>query len=108
MRLERFGPNRLPPPARRSALARLMAQFQNVLIYVLLGAAAVAALSSEWKNALVILGVVVVNAIVGFIQEGKAEAALDALRGMLSPHATVLRDGERTTAPAVRSNPNSR
>ena len=100
MRLERLGPNRLPPPAKRSALARLIAQFQNVLIYVLLGAAAVAALLGEWKNASVILGVVAINAIVGFVQEGKAEAALDAIRGMLSPHATVLRDGERTTVPA--------
>src|SRR5919107_270344 len=62
MRLERFGPNRLPPPARRSAVARLVAQFQNVLIYVLLGAAAVAALLGEWKNASVILGVVAINA----------------------------------------------
>jgi magnesium-transporting ATPase (P-type) len=99
-RLERFGPNRLPPPARRGALARFMAQFQNPLIHVLLGAAAVAVLLGEWENALVILGVAVINAAVGFIQEGKAEAALDAIRSMLSPHATVVRDGERTTVPA--------
>ena len=85
VRLERFGPNRLPPPARRGALARFMAQFQNPLIHVLLGAAAVAVLLGEWENALVILGVAVINAAVGFIQEGKAEAALDAIRSMLSP-----------------------
>jgi len=99
-RLERHGPNRLPAPERRGALRRFLAQFQNVLIYVLLGAGAITFALGEEEDALVILGVVVINAIVGFAQEGKAEAALEAIRGMLSPKATVIREGARTTLPA--------
>jgi magnesium-transporting ATPase (P-type) len=99
-RLERHGPNRLPAPERRGALRRFLAQFQNVLIYVLLGAGAITFALGEEEDALVIRGVVVINAIVGFVQEGKAEAALEAIRGMLSPKATVIRAGARTTLPA--------
>ena len=99
-RLEQYGPNRLPPPARRGALRRLLAQLHNVLIYVLLGAAALTAALAHWVDTGVILGVVVVNALIGFLQEGKAEHALQAIRGMLSPAATVLRDGERASVDA--------
>ena len=72
LRRVRYGPNRLPEPARRSALRRLAAQFNNVLIYVLLSAAVITAALSEWTDTGVILGVVVINALIGFIQEGKA------------------------------------
>ena len=99
-RLATFGPNCLPAAERRSVWHRFLAQFQNLLIYVLLGAALVTAAIGEWEDALVILGVVVVNAIVGFIQEGKAETALEAIRGLLSPKATVVRDGRRATIAA--------
>ncbi len=99
-RLEEFGPNRLRPPHRRGPLMRFLAQLHNVLIYVLLLAAVFAVLLRDYLDAGVILGVVVVNTLIGFIQEGKAEKALDALRDMLSPSATVLRDGQRTTIPA--------
>ena len=99
-RLATFGPNRLPAAERRSVWHRFLAQFQNLLIYVLLGAALVTTAIGEWEDALVILGVVVVNAIVGFIQEGKAEAALEAIRGQLSPQAMVVRNGQRTTIAA--------
>ncbi|MFU8820305.1 MAG: cation-transporting P-type ATPase [Gammaproteobacteria bacterium] len=95
-RLARHGPNRLPEPPRRSALRRLAAQFNNILIYVLLIAAMVTATLGEWADTGVILGVVVINALIGFIQEGKAERALEAISGMLSPRAMVLRDGKRT------------
>ncbi len=94
-RLERYGRNVLPPPKKRSPLMRFLLQFHNVLIYVLLAAAVVTAFMGHWVDSLVILGVVVINAAIGFIQEGKAEAALEAIRGMLSPHAQVLRDGRR-------------
>lgn len=94
-RLERYGPNRLPPPRRRGPLVRLAAQFNNLLIYVLLGAALVTALLAHWVDTGVILGVVVINALIGFLQEGKAEKALDAIRGLLSPQATVVRAGRR-------------
>jgi magnesium-transporting ATPase (P-type) len=99
-RLDQHGPNRLPPPYRRSALQRLALQFHNVLIYVLIAAAAVTAALGHWVDTGVILGVVVINALIGFIQEGRAEQALDAIREMLSPQATVLRDDERHAVPA--------
>ncbi|NMG66304.1 HAD-IC family P-type ATPase [Azoarcus indigens] len=94
-RLARHGPNALPAPKRSSALKRFLLQFHNVLIYVLLAAGGVTALTGHWVDAGVILGVVVINAIIGYIQEGKAEQALDAIRDMLSPHAAVRRDGHR-------------
>ena len=94
-RLQRHGPNRLRPPTRRGPLARFALQFHNVLIYVLLGAAAVTAALAHWVDTGVILGVVLINAVVGFIQEGNAERALDAIRKMLSPRAIVLRDARR-------------
>ncbi|MDX1594637.1 MAG: cation-transporting P-type ATPase [Gammaproteobacteria bacterium] len=99
-RFERDGPNALPPPTRRSALRRFAEQFHNVLIYVLMVAALVTALLGHWIDTGVIVAVVVVNAVIGFLQEGKAERALDAVRGMLSPQALVLRDGARRTIPA--------
>ncbi len=94
-RLARHGLNALPAPKRTGALKRFLLQFHNVLIYVLLAAGGVTALTGHWVDAGVILGVVVINAIIGFIQEGKAEQALDAIRSMLSPHAAVRRDGHR-------------
>ncbi|PWS35710.1 carbonate dehydratase [Falsiroseomonas bella] len=100
-RIAEHGPNRLPAAAPRSALRRFLGQFANLLIYVLLGAAAVTALLGHFTDAAVILGVVLVNAIVGFVQEGRAEQALDAIRDMLTPHASVLRDGRRQTVDAA-------
>lgn len=94
-RLSRYGPNALPSQHQTGALKRFLKQFHNILIYILLAAAGVTALLQEWLDMSVILGVVVVNAVIGFIQEGKAERALDAIRGMLSPGATVLRDGKQ-------------
>lgn len=90
-----YGPNRLPSGRRRSALVRFALQFHNVLIYVLIGAAVIAALLGHWVDMAVIVAVVVINALIGFIQEGKAEQAMEAVRGMLSFHATVIRDGHR-------------
>jgi magnesium-transporting ATPase (P-type) len=100
-RLAEHGPNELPPPTKRGPVARFLYQFHNVLIYVLLAAAAVTAFLGHWLDMGVILGVVVINALIGFIQEGKAERALESLREMLSPQATVLRDGEPVEIAAV-------
>jgi magnesium-transporting ATPase (P-type) len=94
-RLEIHGPNRLPPPKRHGPVVRFLLQFHNILIYVLLVAAGVTALLGHWVDTSVILAVVIINAIVGFVQEGKAESALAAIRKMLSLKATVLRDGHR-------------
>jgi len=95
LRLARYGPNQLTPVQKREPLLCFLLQFHNVLIYVLLASAAVTALLAHWVDTSVIAGVVVINAIIGFIQEGKAEKAMDAIRRMLSPEATVLREGRR-------------
>jgi magnesium-transporting ATPase (P-type) len=99
-RLVTYGPNRLRPPPRRGPLLRFLSQFHNVLIYVLLVASAVIALLGHWVDTGVILGVVLISALMGFIQEGKAEKALEGIRRMLTLQATVRRDGRRLVVPA--------
>ena len=94
-RLAAHGPNRLPEPKRRGALIRFVLHFHNILIYVLLGSAAITASLGHVTDTLVILAVVVANAAIGFVQEGKAEKAMDAIRRMLALKASVLRDGTR-------------
>ena len=93
-RLAEVGPNRLPEPPRDGLLKRFFKHFNDVLIYVLLGAAAITATLGHWIDTGVILGVVVINAIIGFIQEGKAEEALAGIRKMLSLRADACRDGQ--------------
>lgn len=99
-RLLRDGPNRLPVAAGRSPLARFLAQFNNVLIYLLLAAAVVTSLLRHWVDTGVIIGVVVINALVGFIQEGKAERTLQAIRKLLSLRAMAMRGGRVLELPA--------
>ncbi|AEY02034.1 cation transport ATPase [Oceanimonas sp. GK1] len=94
-RLARQGPNRLPAAPSPGVLVRWLRHFHNILIYVLLVSAAITAALEHWADSLVILAVVLVNAIIGFVQEGKAERAMEAIRGMLTPRASVLRNGER-------------
>jgi magnesium-transporting ATPase (P-type) len=94
-RLARLGPNRLPEPPERPWWRRLLAQFHNVLIYVLLAAALVTLWLGHYVDTAVIVGVVVINAIMGLVQEGKAQRALEAVRAMLASHAMVLRQGQR-------------
>ena len=100
-RFVRYGPNRLPEQKPRSALIRFISQFHNLLIYVLLATAVITALLDHWADTFVILGVVLVNSIIGYIQEGKAEDALQAIKNMLSSHALVLRNEKKTTIPAI-------
>lgn len=100
-RLVQYGPNELPAGTRQHPILRFLAQFQNAIIYLMLAAAAAAAALGHFVDTGVILAVVIVNAIVGFIQEGKAEDALSALRDMIAPHASVLRDGARVSVPVV-------
>ncbi len=101
-RLQRYGPNRLRPPKKRGPLSRLLSQFHNVLIYVLLAAGVMTLALAHWVDAGVIFAVVVLNALIGFVQEGKAEKALDAIRHMLPHSASVRRDGRFITLPAVQ------
>jgi len=98
-RRERFGANRLPEAPGPGPLERFLRQFNNLLIYVLLGAGAVTALLGHFVDTGVILAVVFVNATIGFVQEGKAESALAAIRNMLAPGATVIREGRRLDLP---------
>jgi magnesium-transporting ATPase (P-type) len=100
-RLRRVGPNSLPKPPGRSTLRRLLAQFNNLLIYILMAAGLVTALLGHWTDAAVILAVVVLNGVIGFWQEGQAESALSAVRAMLSAEGSVMRDGRRRTLPAA-------
>lgn len=99
-RLLRDGPNALPTPKARSLIVRFLSQFNNLLILVLLGAAVLTAILGHWTDAGVIVAVCLLNATVGFVQEGKAEHALSAIRHMLSASATVRRDGHRLAVPA--------
>lgn len=94
-RLDEHGPNKLPSAKQRSALMRFLLQFHNVLIYVLMVAALITALLGHWIDTWVIVAVILINALIGFVQEGKAEKALDNIKKMLSLHATVMRDGIR-------------
>jgi calcium-translocating P-type ATPase len=96
-RLETYGRNQLPEARTRGPLQRFLWQFHNVLIYVLLGAAIVTGALQHWIDTGVILAVVLANASIGFVQEGKAESAMAAIRQMLAPHAAVLRDGRRVS-----------
>ena len=92
-RLAQYGPNRLPEGARRGPLARLGRQLRNFLRSVLVTAVAITGALGHWVDAGVILAVVVIQTLVGFIQEGRAEQALSAIRHMLAPRARVLRAG---------------
>jgi cation-transporting ATPase F len=94
-RQEYFGPNVVSDKRGKGPIVRFLLQFHQPLVYILLVAAAVTGLLEEWVDALVILGVVLVNAVVGFIQESKAERALESLKKMVSTEATVTRDGKR-------------
>ena len=101
-RIKRHGENALPEAAGRHPLLRFLHQFHNTLIYFLITAAIAAWALGHAVDAAVILAVITINAIVGFIQEGKAEEALNAIRNLISPKASVMRDGHRTTLPAAR------
>jgi cation-transporting ATPase F len=101
-RLARSGPNEVPAQAGPGPVLRLLRQFHDPLIYVLLLAGVVTGLFGGYVDAGVIGAVVALNALVGFVQESRAQRALDALSKMLPADATVLRDGVTRRIPAVR------
>jgi cation-transporting ATPase F len=96
-----FGPNTLSEKRKQGPLVRFLLQFHQPLVYVLLLAAVVTGLFQEWIDAAVILGVVVINAIVGFIQEAKALGAIEALAKSVASEATVMRGGQKLRLPAA-------
>ena len=98
-RLQKYGYNELEI-RKQSPLVRLLLQFHNPLLYILIFAAIVCFLLGKFMDMGVIMAVVLGTAIIGFIQEGKANASLEALRKMMVPECTVLRDGERKIIPA--------
>ena len=98
-RLGQYGPNSISTGARRHPVLRFLAHFNNALISFMLAGAVAAAALGHFVDSGVILAVVLVNAITGFLQEGKAEDALAAIRNMIAPRASVLRDGQRVSVP---------
>ena len=94
VRLARHGPNQVSISKPPSALSRLARQLNNPLLFVLLGAAVITISLQHWTDTAVIVGVVVINALVGFIQEGRAEKALLSIAHLLTPVCEVMREGE--------------
>src|SRR6516165_4515210 len=99
-RLQKYGPNRLPEGKKRGPFMRFLSQFNNILVYVLLGAGFIKLMLNLWVDASIIFGVVILNALLGFIQEGKAEKALESIRNMLSAEARTVRGGQTRLIPA--------
>ena len=95
-RLEKYGKNKLKGKPKKTIFQLFFAQLQDMLIYVLLGAAVVTVVVGEWVDAIIILMVVFLNAAIGVIQESKAEKAIEALEKMTTPRSLVKRDGEIT------------
>lgn len=99
-RLKHFGENQITGKRAKTSLERFLLQFHQPLVYILLAAGLVTAFLGEWVDSFVIVAVVMVNAIVGYIQESKAVKALDSLSASMSTEATVLRAGKTTRIPA--------
>lgn len=100
LRLNKYGSNELKEEKGTTFLSKLVAQFSDFLVLILIGAAIVSMAMGESRDAIVILVVVVINALLGIYQEGKAEKALDALKKMTSPDAKVIRAGKTVIIPA--------
>jgi Ca2+-transporting ATPase len=92
VRLEKYGPNQLKEVKKYSALSIFFGQFKDFIIWVLIGAAIVSGFLKEWVDALAIIAIVILNAILGFIQEYRAEKSLAALKKLSSPTSKVVRD----------------
>src|SRR5262245_23732841 len=101
-RREKYGRNELPEGRKEGPLMRFLKQLNNVLVYVLLAAGFVKLMTGLWLDAAIILGVVIINALLGFIQEGKAEKALDSIRNMLSAEARAVRGGQTSLLAAEK------
>ncbi|WP_283678004.1 calcium-translocating P-type ATPase, PMCA-type [Lentilactobacillus sp. Marseille-Q4993] len=96
-RREEFGENKLQATKRTTMLQKFIAQFKDLMIIILIVAAVIAGIAGEHVDAIIILAVVILNAIFGVFQESKAENAIDSLKEMSAPMATVQRDGESRT-----------
>lgn len=94
LRLGRHGMNKLEGKPKKSLFSLFLAQLKDMLIYVLLGAAVITLFIGEYVDAVIILLVVILNAVIGVVQEAKAEKAVEALQQMTTPRSLVRRDGE--------------
>ncbi|MBE9198343.1 MULTISPECIES: cation-transporting P-type ATPase [unclassified Nodularia (in: cyanobacteria)] len=95
-RLAEFGKNELKGKPGKPAWLRFLLQFNQALLYILLVAGLIKALLGQWTNASVIWGVTLINAIIGFVQESKAEGAIAALAKAVTTEATVIRNGQKS------------
>ena len=99
-RQARYGPNAIREGAQRSVLRMLLAQFTDFIILLLIAAARVSGFIGEVEDTAVILGIVVLNATIGLVQEFRAERAVAALKRLAAPGAVVVRDGQQQAVPA--------
>lgn len=99
-RLKKYGRNELRSKPPQTILQMLKAQIIDPMVLILIGAAAFSAILQEWTEAAVIFVIVIVNAVIGIVQEKKAQSSLEALRNMSAPTARVLRQGEESVIPA--------
>src|SRR3990167_9609229 len=99
-RLAEFGPNEIRREQKTTRLTLLARQFASPVIWLLLGASVLSAALGEWLDAIAIGAIVIVNAVIGFLQEHRAERAVMALRSMTAPRARVMRDGHSVMIPA--------
>ena len=99
-RLARFGPNQLREKKGRSPVGQFLDQFKDFMIWVLMGAALVSGFLGEWVDAVAIIAIVILNAIMGFVQEYRAEKSLAALKRLSSPSSKVIRDGDYRVVPS--------
>src|SRR5271156_565775 len=99
-RQAQYGLNLLPTARKRGPFMRFVEQFNNVLVYVLLAAGFTKLMMGLWLDSSIILAVVVINGLLGFLQEGRAEKSLDSIRNMLSAEARTLRSGQTGMIPA--------
>jgi len=104
-RLAQYGPNQLTEAPRPGFMAMLWDQFNNFIVMLLIVASIVSALLGEWIDASAIMAIVLLNAVLGIVQERRAEEALAALKKLAAPEAHVLRDGHRMTIPARELTP---
>ena len=99
-RLARLGRNQLTEKKGRSPLGQFLDQFKNFIIWVLIGAAVVSGFLGEWVDALAIIAIVILNSIMGFVQEYRAEKSLAALKRLSSPSSKVIRNGDYRVIPS--------
>jgi len=100
-RLDELGPNTLKEGKKRTPLQMLLDQFKDFMILVLIAAAAISGLVGELKDTIVIVIIIILNAIIGFVQEYRAEKAIEALKSMAAPLAFVRREGEVVAVPSA-------